>query len=152
MKQKALVLSLTLFASLSIHASEIPGAMAEAAVKGWLRNPDNPAFEPNLAGKSIARTVTHCDASGHVLFDAVEFEGGGFVITSPNDALEPILAFSDSGSLAMDDRNPLWAMLQKEMNVRAPAARLTESSPRPLRARYPHPKQGTLGRPPFRKQ
>lgn len=69
------------------------------------------------------RTVRTVKSDGADAFHVVELEGGGFVVAAADDGIEPVVAFSETGSLVEDRRNPLWVLLNRDLPARAKARR-----------------------------
>ena len=60
---------------------------------------------------------------GGATLHVVKFDGGGFVVTSGDTLVSPIVAFSESGTeLVQDDANPMWALLKADLAAREAAA------------------------------
>ena len=82
-------------------------------------------------------------SGGEDVFHVVSLEGGGFVVTPADDQIEPVIAFADEGTLAEDERNPLWALLTSDLPRRLKALRSGQTKPLdPTRLRG----RGGLGR------
>lgn len=94
--------------ALILAAGEITPEKAGAAASRWARN------TANLQNAAIGTTVKAARAysdKGTNLFNIVQMEGGGFVITSADSAITPIIAFSESDDFEESDDNPLLALL-----------------------------------------
>lgn len=117
---KALSSALCSFAalvlSLACEAAEITSDQARLAVDNWLRR-DVSHLQAKLGGLSLS-TSTYKDATGVSLFHAVRLNGGGFVVTSADSGVEPVIAFSEADDLIANADNPLWALLNKDMSQR----------------------------------
>lgn len=100
----------------AVHAESIEPEQAKRAVSRWL-NTGRP-LEKNL-GKSV-REVRTVNTDG-TKFYVVKLEGGGFVVTSSDTQIEPIICFSPSDDLVEEEANPLWAMLTKDLPAREKA-------------------------------
>lgn len=99
-----------------VNAAEVTSAQAQTAVKNWVRkNPRamNGQFRSNAGG-----VQTLSNALGRVLCHVIELDGGGFVVTSGDTKISPVIAFSDSGTFMRDPHSPLFAMLQRDMAAR----------------------------------
>lgn len=82
-------------------------------------------------GSAIAGTVSsvrQCTAPNGVTFYVARLSAGGFVVTSTDTTLDPVVLFSDSEDLVEDTRNPLWTLLVKDMALRQKAASSGNSS------------------------
>ena len=70
------------------------------------------------------------DPSSGARLWVVRFEGGGYVVLSADDRIDPVLAFSETGSgLEQDDRNPLWTLLRGDVAAREAAAGVSRTAP-----------------------
>jgi hypothetical protein len=57
-----------------------------------------------------------------VRLNKVRLFGGGFVITSADDRVDPVIAFSPSGAnIVQDASNPFWALISGDIAARAAA-------------------------------
>lgn len=122
MLRKAMPLALSLTASLGVFAAPITAPQAKVAVAKWLA--DRPAAHMEAKFTSGVKGVeTVRDDGGEGLFHIVTLEGGGFVVTSSDDDVQPIIAFSDSGTMEKSDDNPMWAMLSRDLPGRMAAVR-----------------------------
>ena len=53
----------------------------------------------------------------------MKFEGGGFVVLSADDLVDPVISFSATGNgVPTDDDNPFWALLRNDIAAREAAA------------------------------
>lgn len=111
---KRILTTTFLLLALAAGAAPVSVDQAKAAVGRWIRS--DAALGCRLgASVADARTCTADGASFHV----VRLAGGGFVVTSADTRIEPVLAFSDSGDLAEGDANPLWSLLKGDLAARA---------------------------------
>lgn len=104
--------------SFSTLAVEVSKDEATLAVGNWL------ATDAAL-GCSLGRTVSasRTDVTpGGARFHVLQLDGGGFVVTSADTTLEPVVAFSSVGDFSEDDRGPLWALLCSDLDAAAPKA------------------------------
>jgi len=108
------VLLLTLTAS--IEAREVSPERARRAVGNWLERDHKPLGA--RLGKRVRDSVTYRDAANEPLFHVVRLEGGGFVVTSADDGIAPIIAFSESGEFSGSKDSPLWALLHNDLGQR----------------------------------
>lgn len=102
-------------------ASEVSTDDAARAAKAWVDR-------GYAMGKlPVGRTVSAVDevedpATGARLLVA-KFEGGGFVVLSADDLVDPVLAFSETGDgIDRDENNPFWALLRGDIAAREAAA------------------------------
>ncbi|MCQ2393647.1 MAG: C10 family peptidase [Kiritimatiellae bacterium] len=99
-------------------AVEVTPEMASRAVKNWRATRD--AFGCKFGSQVAA--ARRCE-SGEAKFNVVKLEGGGFVVTSADTEVRPILFFCDGEDLDEDPRNPLFALLKQDMRRAAAANR-----------------------------
>jgi hypothetical protein len=52
-------------------------------------------------------------------FHVVDLDPEGFIVTPDDDEIEPVIAFSDRGSFDPRSDNPLWIMLNRDIQARA---------------------------------
>jgi len=113
------ILITALFAVLTINiadAREVSPEQARRAVGNWLKRDKNP-LGSRLGGR-VRDSVTYRDTAGEPLFYVVKLDGGGFVVTSTDDGITPVIAFSESSEFVADERNPLWVMLNNDLPQR----------------------------------
>jgi len=109
MKLNGMLFAAALFAAPSVWAVEVAADEASAAVAGWV-NLKAALGEDFTAQPANVREYKAKDGKGK--YYVVELEGGGFVVTSGDTDLEPVLAYSKGGTWVDDvKRNPLLAML-----------------------------------------
>ena len=63
-------------------------------------------------------SVRLCTVTNGAAFYVAKLEGGGFVVTSTDTEIDPIIAISSGPDLVEDSRNPLWALLVRDMATR----------------------------------
>ncbi len=117
-----LVLSLPAVA----QAAEITADQAADAVQAWI---DEGSSMGRLAGAEVDSSATVETASGSHIH-LVKLAGGGFVITSADDRVDPVIAFTPTGTnLVQDASNPFWALISGDIAARERAAGVTASPP-----------------------
>ena len=99
----------------ALLAAEVSAEQAKTAAKNWIRRNPRPMTAQFAASDGETSTFTRDDRA---LFHVLQLEGRGFVVTSGDTKISPIVAFSDSGSFDADPRNPLFALLNKDMSAR----------------------------------
>lgn len=121
---KSIILLVLLFSSVMLRAAPIDRARAEKAAKGWLKR--NPA--PITAEKSqhIDSIITVSIEDETVYFVA-NLSPYGFLIISPDDRLEPVVAFSGQGKHVPDEDSPLYQIARLDLAARQ----------RQLRSKFP---------------
>ena len=101
-----------------LGAAEVTPEMASRAVKNWRATRD--VFGCRFGGQVAA--ARRCEF-GEAKFNVVQLEGGGFVVTSADTEVRPILFFCDGEDLDEDPRNPLFALLKQDMRRAAASNR-----------------------------
>ena len=102
------VLAGATFAALAV---EVTSEQAETAVRNWIgRGPRR--LGAKFGSADVQNTVTGRDGSNRALYHAVNLQGGGFVITSGDTRVTPVVAFSDTGNYDPDTVDPLRTLLQ----------------------------------------
>ena len=66
-------------------------------------------------------SVRLCTATNGAAFYVAKLSGGGFVVTSTDTEIDPIIAISSEADLVEDSQNPLWALLVSDMATRQSA-------------------------------
>lgn len=88
---------------------------------GWMR------LNPHPMNKRInqeIKSVDSClDINGNIVFYVVHLKPEGFIVISPDDFIEPIIAFSTDGLFLSNSKNPLFDILIKEMPHRLKEAK-----------------------------
>ena len=98
-----------------VAAETVSLEQAQTAVRNWLST--DPALGCPL-GMSVRSARTSSVTNGATCH-VVQLAEGGFVVTSTDTRLEPVIAFSEGSDLVEDDRNPLWALLKRDLALRA---------------------------------
>ena len=107
--------------ALALQAVEITSDQARTAARNWVRR--SPArMGATFRSSNVESSETFRDSSGRPICHAVNFKGGGFVVTSADTEINPVIAFSDSGALDISDDNPFLAILKADMRGRVLAA------------------------------
>ena len=120
----AAVLAVATSTTLPLCAEEVSGEEAMSAVAGWVK------VKEALGAEFTAQPadVLECHGLGGTgTYYVVSLEGGGFVVTSGDTAMEPVLAYSKEGVWNTNSaENPLMAML--EIDVAAMMAELSSAN------------------------
>ncbi len=119
--------SVSAFAVLVAFAASMPAAFAEEvaadgareAARGWADLGEALTGAERFAGAEIADVKTYPGRDGVGRFHVVSFAGGGFVVTSGDTEIAPILAYSADGEFVPSGENPLWTMLTQDVAGRA---------------------------------
>ncbi len=104
-------MAVTLFALLTFCASadEVSSDVAEDAARGWINLREALGEEITAEPESV---LTYDAKDGKGKYYVVNLQGGGFVVTSGDTEIEPILAYSkDSTWNTNATQNPLMVML-----------------------------------------
>lgn len=97
-------------------ANEVNLATAQKMTQGWLKLNPRP-FEKAI-GHVIDHTATYTDGSSKPLFYVNHLKPTGFIVTSANSSIEPIIAFSVSEEFDTNDNNPLLGVLKTDLSQR----------------------------------
>ena len=106
----------TLVASLSAFGESVSGDDARNAVTGWVRLREALGDEIVAEPESVA---TYHGQDGIGEFHVVSLKGGGYVITSGDTSITPILGYSKTGTFDADENSPQWALLTADVAARA---------------------------------
>lgn len=120
------VVCLSMLVPAYLAAAPVSSEDARRAVQNWLKD-DVQGFG---LSKGVESAASYDVGSNEI--HVVELEGAGFVITSGDDEIEPILAFSDSGRFELDKNSPLWGLLDADMKRRAAAVSGSKAQPKML--------------------
>ena len=123
MRKLMLVLSIVAVA-FGVRSEPVSTRTVTQAVNNWV------ALKAQM-GSSIAGSVSsvrRCTAPNGAAFHVARLSGGGFVVTSTDTTLDPVVLFSESADLVEDERNPLWSLLVQDMALRQKAVRPGNSS------------------------
>ena len=94
-------------------AASVGIEQAKGAVNGWLKADRMPLRE--VMGQTIQGAVTINDAQGAILCHVISLDPEGFVIVSADDLIEPVIAFSPSGQFDPSSKNPLGALVSRDL-------------------------------------
>lgn len=114
----------------SICAAPVTPAQVKAAVGTWLSCADAPLgarFKSRSADN--AEIVGMKDSRGRTLYYVASLKEGGFVVTSSDTDLTPIVAFSGSGSMEKFEGSPLQALLNGDQGEKLDALATKGRSP-----------------------
>ena len=103
---------LAMLAASTLWAVEVTSEQAKTAVANWI-SASSTRLESQFKSRQAESSKTHKTDSGRAVYHAVNLKGGGFVVTSGDTRLSPIIAFSDSGRFIDDEASPLHALLCK---------------------------------------
>ena len=112
-------------ATLPLCADEVTGEEAMNAVAGWVNVKE--ALGAEFTAQPTTNVLAYTAKDGKGKYYVVNLEGGGFVVTSGDTAMEPILAYSKEGVWNTNAaENPLMAML--EIDVAAMMVELSSTN------------------------
>ena len=106
---------------MAASGAQVDSTAAASAVKGWLQLERSPLGAK--LGSHVKNVETFKDVSGAPLYHVVYLEPGGFVIVSAEDQTEPIIAFVDKGRFDSSEKNPLGALISRDLPNRVAHAR-----------------------------
>ncbi|MBQ3289576.1 MAG: C10 family peptidase [Kiritimatiellae bacterium] len=102
------------FAAFALWAAEVSPEQAQAAVGKWISlGPKR--MDSEFQSKDAETPKTVRSKTGRAVYHAVNLKGGGFVVTSGDTRLPPIIAFSTEGRFSGDESGPFHALLQKDL-------------------------------------
>ena len=107
----------------SLSASPTTAYDAEMVVTGWLKADSKPLGSG--IGRQIMSVGTVTDDLGEPVYYVVYLQPSGFVIVSANDLVEPIIAFSGSGTYDPSSVSPLKSLVTEDLKARNAAVRNT---------------------------
>ncbi|MBR0068065.1 MAG: C10 family peptidase [Kiritimatiellae bacterium] len=108
----------TMGVALSAFGAGVTGDDAKGTVTGWVRLREALGDEIDAEPESVA---TYPGADGRGEFHVVSLKGGGYVITSGDTEITPILGYSKTGTFDADENSPMWALLTADVAARAAA-------------------------------
>lgn len=102
-------------------AAEVSPDLAARAAKAWVDR--GYAMGKLPAGRTVSAVDEVEDPATGAQLRVVKFEGGGYVVLSADDLVDPVIAFSETGDgIEIDDRNPFWFLLRRDIAAREAAA------------------------------
>ena len=98
-------------------AAPVDANQARKAAQAWI----NRGYSlDRLSGRTVDSVETL--SSGAATMHLAKIAGGGYVVLSADDTIDPVIAFSDTGgTLEQDDGNPLWVLVKADLAARAAA-------------------------------
>ena len=110
-----------LVAPLALAAAEVSRDDAAIAARAWVDR--GYAMGKLPAGRTVAGVDEVTDPDTGAQLRIVRFSGGGYVVLSADDLVDPVIAFSEKGTgLDIDDDNPFWSLLRSDIAAREAAA------------------------------
>jgi len=122
-------LAVCLFFSVLLQAEQVDGERARIVAGTFL---SDLCRQDNRGHRALTVTATSATPAvaglrqirnddGTVLAFVAELQPRGFVVTSADTDLPPILAYSLNGAFSMDPRNPLCGLLKEDVRLRTQA-------------------------------
>jgi hypothetical protein len=103
------------------RGADISAAAAARAAKAWVDR--GYAMGELPAGRAVAAVDEIEDPATGARLLVAKFDGGGYVVLSADDLVDPVLAFSETGDgIVLDNRNPFWVLLRGDIAAREAAA------------------------------
>lgn len=116
MKRLSPSLVLLLLTLYPLFAAQVTPDQAALAAKGWFTMRGQ-ALRSGMTSEPQVTAINN--EQNEVIFYQVEFPDQGSVITSSDDELEPIIAFSDNENLGqLTPGHPLYALLKRDKQIR----------------------------------
>ncbi len=100
----------------ALFAAPVSPDQAEAAVRRWVSR--NPKPLSAVIGQTAKRAKAFTDPANQALFYVVPLAEGGFVVTSCDTKIEPIIAFSSAEEFVSTPENPLYSILMYDLGGR----------------------------------
>ena len=94
-----------------IFAEEITAEQSQKAVEAWMKK------YGAITGKTVRRIETIADPVTGAQIHVAVLRGGGFVVTSADDRVLPVMAYSETGTFIDDPDNPLLQLLQTDASA-----------------------------------
>lgn len=114
--RKTIGVSLHFLCSGLLLAVSVQQDYALQAARGWLKL--NPAPMEQGISKNTGTIQAFTEQDGRVLYYVLPLQPSGFVILSADDEIEPVIAFSETGSFDATVGTPLRDLLEKDMKGR----------------------------------
>ena len=106
---------LALFAALPLWSAEVTPDQALTAVENWVSLSPR-RMESRFSSETAESMATVRSDTGRAVYHAVNFEGGGFVVTAGDTRITPIIAFSATGRYSGEEASPLHAFLLQSLS------------------------------------
>jgi len=102
-------------------AAPVTQEQAQKAVQTFLSRETSP-LGAKIGGKARQARTFNREGHGTPLFHVVALEGGGFVVTSADTRVSPIIAVAEGEDIVVSSANPLWTLLNRDLPQRMDAA------------------------------
>lgn len=124
MRSKVIVMALLAFALGGTEAAPVSGERVASLVRAWASS--KATMGEKFASSAVRLTKEHRTPGG-VKFYTVHLADGGVAMTSADTEIEPIIAFTSASEIEESDQNPLWVLINRDIEVRHAALELTKS-------------------------
>lgn len=101
------------------QAAPVSAEEAQTAVRNLLSRGPKP-MDANI-GQTVSRARTFKGGADEALFHVVNLEEGGFVVTSADTGIMPIIAIAEGDDLVESEENHLWVLLNRDLPQRMEA-------------------------------
>lgn len=99
-----------------------PDTVLQAA-SNWLGSPDNLLMQGRRGAPNAIQVTAQADAQGDTLYYVVSLSPGGFILVGADDAVEPVVAFSPTGTFDAGPDSPLADVARVDLAARLQASR-----------------------------
>jgi len=121
--KKAVSCILPFVLPLVLTAAPVTVEQAKKATANWVRG--RRSLDRKL-GRNVVSAETYAATNG-APFHVVKLDAG-FVVTTGDTTLDPVIVHSSGDDLTPDERNPLWVLVRKDVALRAQAAGLVAAT------------------------
>ncbi|MCL2104363.1 MAG: C10 family peptidase, partial [Kiritimatiellaeota bacterium] len=119
-RRLGMFVALGLMVASAVQAAPVTQGEAERAVQAYLARTPSPLGAKVGPGPRKVRTFNRQDGDTP-LFHVVALEGGGFIVTSADTGVSPIIAIADGEDLVESEENQLWVLLNRDLPQRMDA-------------------------------
>ena len=115
-KLKGLIVLTCAFACVTVLlANEVTPEQARTAAGNWIKL-GSTRMDSEFRSRGVKSMKTARSDTGRAIYHAVNLDGGGFVVTTGDTRLPPIIAFSAEGQFSDDETRPFHALLLKSLS------------------------------------
>ena len=115
-KLKGLIVLAGAFACVTaLLAKEVTPEQARTAAGNWIKL-GSTRMDSEFRSSGVKSMKTVRSDTGRAIYHAVNLDGGGFVVTTGDTRLPPIIAFSAEGQFSDDETRPFHALLLKSLS------------------------------------
>ena len=108
-----------------LSATPVSTNLAGMAALTWLQTGNR----LGMGVRSDVGSVKAFSTESGAAFNVVYLQNGGFVVTSNDTDIEPIIAFSGTSDFVENPQSPLWVMLDKDLAARARKCKIAAKAP-----------------------